>query len=170
MKKFILMLFVSLNLFCGAAFACSCPGQSAEEDDQSIAESIAKEFKTATIVFSGKVVDARYVPIIENRAGVEIKAEALIFKFAIDTWWKGEIKDEIIFPSSDRRYADGTGSVGSNCLHSYFKVGEKYLVYAVGTLDKLEAHVCGRTMLVQKADRDIMELQKLKVEESNKQK
>jgi hypothetical protein len=167
MKKIILMLFVSLNLFCGAAFACGCPGQLPDASDESIAQSIAKEVKDATIVFSGKVVSAQFVPIVENHNGVKIKAEALIYKFAVESSWKGDNKDEIIFPTSVRRYSDGTGSIGSNCVHSSFKVGEKYLVYAVGSMDKLKALVCGRTKLIQKAERDVKELLRLRKEQAN---
>jgi hypothetical protein len=158
--------------------ACSCPTVGSMypttgiegSDSDFIATQIAEEFKTATAVFTAEVVSAEYVPIVENRQGVEIKAEALIFKFAVKTLWKGNIEDEIIMPTSVRRYSDGTGSSGSNCVHTNFKVGEIYLLYTVGSIDKLQANVCGTTKLIEKAETDIKELQKLKLEKDSKQK
>jgi hypothetical protein len=169
MKKIILMLFVFLNLFAGTAFACGCAGL-ADVSNEVIVSAIEKEFKASSIVFSGKVTASEYIPIIENSEGVKIRAEALIFKFAVDERWKGDIGDEIIFPTSTRRYSDGSGSGGSNCVYSSFEVGKKYLIYAVGSKDNLTAHVCGRTKLIENAEKDIEELNWLKKKNDSKQK
>jgi hypothetical protein len=156
MKKFSLMLFIFFNLLSSSALACGCIGQT----------DLAEELETSTLVFSGKVIAEKFVPVVENIRGVEIKADALIYKFAVDKWWKGNNAAEVIFPVAVRKYADGTGYLGSNCVHISFKVGERYLVYAIGEKDKLQALVCGRTKPIQKAEEDIKQLEKLRAEAS----
>jgi hypothetical protein len=147
------LLFIQID-----AFACGCPGRSKD-----ITKIVTEEFNKVSLVFSGKVVEAKWIPLTEkNASGRKIKVEVLIIKFAVDNWWKGKTKNQVIWRTSNIRYPDmNSGEGGSNCEFS-FDSGRKYLVYASSIKGKLIASVCGGTTRIENAESDIKELQKLK--------
>ncbi|MCA1625248.1 MAG: hypothetical protein LC768_03235 [Acidobacteria bacterium] len=155
-----LMLLAHINVW-----ACGCQGR-----DEDITKAVILDFNKASIIFSGKIAAAEWIPIVEkNASGKEIKAEALLLKFAVDSWWKGKTKDEVIWHTTDIRYPDsGELKLGSNCEYG-FELGKKYLVYAVDLKGKLIAGACSGTTRIENAEKDIKELQKLKVKERNSQ-
>ena len=147
------LLFIQIDVY-----ACGCPGRSKD-----ITKEVAEEFNKSSLVFSGKVVEAKWIPITEeNASGSRIKAEVLTLKFAVDNWWKGKTKNQIIWRTSNIRYPDSSlGMIGSNCEFS-FDLGRKYLVCASSINGRLVASVCGGTTRIENADKHIQELQKLK--------
>ena len=147
------LLFIQID-----TFACSCGGRSKD-----IEKEVIQDYNEASMIFSGKVVEGKWIPITEkNASGKRIKAEIWVLKFAVDSWWKGETKDEVVWRTSTVRYPElGDGKTGSNCEFG-FKLGRKYLVYATNLEDKLIADVCGGTTAFENADSDIEELQKLR--------
>jgi hypothetical protein len=149
----IALLFIQIDVY-----ACGCPGRS-----EDIMKAVSEEFNKSSLVFSGKVVEAKWIPIMEeNASGKSIKAEVLTLKFAVDSWWKGKTKNQVIWRTSTIRYPDlGEAKMGSNCEFG-FNLGKKYLVYASNIKGKLVAFVCGGTTRIENADNDIQELQKLK--------
>jgi viroplasmin and RNaseH domain-containing protein len=158
------IIFLSLGMLTALLFiqidavACGCPARSKD-----ITKEVAEEFNKSSLVFSGKVVEAKWIPITEeNASGSRIKAEVLTLKFAVDNWWKGKNKKEVIWQTSSIRYPDlNSGETGSNCEFS-FDLGRKYLVYASSIKGRLVASVCGGTTQIENAENDIKELQKLK--------
>ncbi len=153
------LLFIQID-----AFACGCPARSKD-----ITKEVAEEFNKSSLVFSGKVVEAKWIPITEeNASGSRIKAEVLTLKFAVDNWWKGKTKNQVIWRTSSIRYPDlNEGRTGSNCEFS-FDLGRKYLVYAANLNGNLTADVCGGTTRIENAESDIKELQKLQEVKRNK--
>ena len=147
------LLFIKID-----TFACGCPARSKD-----ITKEVTEEFNKSSLVFSGKVAVAKWIPITEeNASGSRIKAEVLTLKFAVDNWWKGKTKNQVIWRTSNIRYPDlNLGMSGSNCEFS-FDLGRKYLVYASSIKGKLVASVCGGTTRIENADNDIQELLKLK--------
>ena len=142
-------------------FACGCAARSKD-----ITKEVAQDFSRASKVFSGKVMEAKWVPITgKNVSGKRIKAEVLILRFAVDRWWKGKTRDEVVWRTSAIRYPDSNlGLGGSNCEYG-FDLGKKYLVYANGLPGKLSADVCNGTTRIENAGPDIKELQRLKAAE-----
>jgi len=153
MKK-IVLLSVTLLLIMLAqvnVWACGCPGRV-----ENITKAVTQDFNQASIVFSGNVAAAEWMPMIEkNSLGQKIKAETLVLKFAVDSWWKGKTKDEVVWHTTQIRYPDlGEGKMGFNCEYG-FEVGKKYLVYAINFEGELKALVCGGTKRIEDAEKDI---------------
>jgi len=161
MKKTIFLSLCSLALLFFSqieVFACGCPRGSNED----ITMVVTQHFSNASIVFSGKVITKEFVPIIKKDAsGKEIKAENLVYKFIVDSWWKGKSKNGIILNTSHFRYPDIGYGQNSDC-DSSFEVGKKYLVYAVSSKGKFIAHSCSGTTRIENAEKHIQELQKFK--------
>ena len=155
MKKFV---FLSLSILAILHFtqidalACGCAARSGD-----ITKDVNRDFDQAAIVFSGKVVFAKFVPISEGIGATE----TLIIKFAVNNWWKGKPIGEVTLSTAQFRYP-GIGGSGEGCEYS-FEAGKKYLVYAVNRKGKLRAFDCSGTTRIENAERDIKELQKLKV-------
>jgi hypothetical protein len=149
----IALLFIQIDVY-----ACGCPGRS-----EDIMKAVSEEFNKSSLVFSGKVIEAKWQPISEKKAsGERIKAKVLILKFAVDNWWKGKIRNVIYWRTSYIRYPSlNEGRMGSNCELG-FNVGRKYLVYARNFEGRLVALACGGTTQIENAENDIKELQKLK--------
>jgi hypothetical protein len=147
------LLFIQID-----TLACGCPARGKD-----IRKAVIEEYNESLLVFSGKVAEAKWIPITEkNASGKRIKAEVLTLKFTVDNWWKGKTKNQVIWRTSTIRYPDlNLGMSGSNCEFS-FDLGRKYLVYASSIKGKLVAFVCGGTTRIENAHNDIQELQKLK--------
>jgi hypothetical protein len=147
------LLVIQIN-----TFACGCPARS-----EDIKKAVNEEFNKSSLVFSGKVVESKWIPITEkNYIDKKIKAEVLVLKFAVNEWWKGKTKNQVIWRTSNIRFPDmNSGMGGSNCEFS-FDLGRNYLVYASSIKGKLTASVCGGTTRIENAESDIKELRKLK--------
>ncbi len=93
-------------------------------------------------------------------------AEVLVVKIKVEQRWKGSDAEEMILYTSQIRYDDGSGG-GSGCDYS-FESGKQYLIYAFGPEDKLKTHACARTRLMEYAEKDVRELNKIKAEEERR--
>jgi hypothetical protein len=111
--------------------------------DEEIRAGIAKEFDRSVAVFSAEVVEL-------DDYNVKLKISRL---------WKGE-PAEVITMSTGRVKIDETHSRTSSCDYR-FKAGENYLVYARKFEAGLVAYKCTGTKLLNKAERDITELDNL---------
>jgi hypothetical protein len=153
------LLFIQID-----TYACGCSGRTSD-----VSKEVIQDFNASSLVFSGKVVETKWIPIVKkNASGERIKAEVLTLKFAVDNWWKGKNKKEVIWQTSSIRYPDlNSGETGSNCEFS-FLLGRKYLVYAANLNGNLTADVCGGTTRIENAESDIKELQKLQEVKKNK--
>lgn len=96
-----------------------------------------KELKEAAAVFVGEVVESD----VGGRRG--------LFKFRVERFWKG-VKAEYITISSQREMCS-----------LFFRVGEKWLVYAFG--DELWTDTCMRTRPLESVSKDLKALGKGKV-------
>jgi len=128
MKKLILVATIVLSpLFYNIALGCSCPTVGTMNPTFGQIESARlKDFDSAVAVFSGEVIELE-----ENKA-----------KFKVDKIWKGDLVDEIVMVIQLKK--DNGIYVRTSCDYHY-ELGEKYLVYAYGTSDELNAHGCTRT-------------------------
>ncbi len=146
------------------ALACGCAGRV-----EDISKAVNQDFSRAAVVFSGKVISAKFLPIIKkDTSGNNIKAENLVIKFAVDSWWKGKSKNEITLNTTQFRYPDLSYGIGSGCEYA-FEIGKRYLVYAVNSKGQLTADECSGTTTIERAKKDIQELQKLKSTKKNGQ-
>ena len=147
MRKAMLMLSVVAAmtfLIPNVTLACECV-RPADETAEQAKTAFLKEVKDATAIFSGEVIES----------------DMLMAKFKVDKVWKGDLKDEVIILTGAKRHGDGSYSRWS-CDYDDYRLGEKYIIWADRTMDGLKAHVCSRTGLVDGADQDISELNKLK--------
>ncbi|MBI5029332.1 MAG: ABC transporter permease subunit [Chloroflexi bacterium] len=113
------------------ALACSCvsPGSPQQALDQS------------TAVFVGKVTERKIVDSLDSQDAVQ-------FDFQVSTVWKGPVQKDL----------SAMTSFGSASCGYEFQVGEKYLVYAGGSENRLHVSLCSRTMPISKATNDLAEL------------
>lgn len=140
MKKTAFYLVTLVIIFAanyGAAYACSCLAP----DTDDIRVLVEKDYKNATAVFSGEVIE-----ITRDEAAMEISV-----KFRREKNWKGSAPAEFILKT-----ADNSAMCGYN-----FEKGKKYLVYARGEKSALRAELCTRTALLA-ANKDVKILDKLK--------
>lgn len=104
MKQLLLLILITLNL---QAHACDKENLSTDE-----------AFKTAELVFLGKISNLRYLDDIE-----QTKVEPrIIVTFKTEQFWKGQKQDKIILHTTHNK---------GSCNGFVFNAGEKYLVYAV---------------------------------------
>jgi hypothetical protein len=99
------------------------------KDPQASQEKIKAErkraFDTATAVFAGKVV----------------ALDAYKVTFRLEKRWKGDSPPgEVVLSTGAVRGYDGTPL--PKCCSYQFHLGEEYLVYAYGAVEKMEADVC----------------------------
>ncbi|MDQ3131483.1 MAG: hypothetical protein M3Q99_12075 [Acidobacteriota bacterium] len=128
MKKLILAVTIILSpLFHNTAFGCSCPTVGTMNPTFGQIESARlRDFESAVAVFSGEVIELE-----PNKA-----------TFKVEKIWKGELVDEIVMVIQLKK--DSGVYVRTSCNYHYV-LGEKYLVYAYGASDELNAHGCTRT-------------------------
>jgi hypothetical protein len=140
----ILCLATVLIVCSGAALACVCGGESRRSSRAEIKAAIAKEFNESAMVFSGEV----------------IAQDTFEVKFKITTIWKGDEFQEITISTGAEKISEDYYRV-SSCDYR-FRIGEKYLVYALITADgKLVARYCTRTNTLAGGKSDIPQLNKL---------
>ena len=116
---------------------CVCEEEPTNITDRQLRKALSKELSVSTVVFSGQVIQA-------NRLEV---------KFKIERRWKGDLTDEVILLTGTKKINEQTYSSSSCDYH--FKLGEKYLVYAIGKMNELITHACSRTKLLEQAQREV---------------
>ncbi|MCW8929408.1 MAG: hypothetical protein OQL19_04105 [Gammaproteobacteria bacterium] len=104
MKKLLLFIFITFNL---QAYACDKSNLSPVE-----------AFKSADLIFSGKITNLRYLDEIE-KSQVEPR---IIVTFKTEQFWKGHKQEEVLLHTTHNK---------GSCNGFVFNAGEKYLVYAV---------------------------------------
>ncbi len=135
MKKLIIAVTIILSpLFYNIALGCSCPTIVINPTREQIKSARLRDFDRAVTVFSGEVIELE-----PNKA-----------KFKVKEIWKGDLVDEIVMVIHLKK--DNGVYVRTSCDYHY-KLGEKYLVYAYGTGDELNAHGCTRTTGFKNAER-----------------
>ncbi len=143
MKNFTLLgTALLLLLSFDVAFGCVC-FQAENPTPESVRAERKKEFDKATMVFSGEVV----------------KSDRFKAEFKVDKIWKGEAVNRITMLTGTIDNGDGTHT-SSSCDFS-FKLGEKYLIYAYGELDRLKTYECSRSSLLKNAVEEIEGLGKI---------
>jgi hypothetical protein len=137
MKKTLLIILSAalLLLFQIDVFACRC-----------FPPSVKKSFEKATVIFSGEVIK-----LDEFRATLKVEKV-----------WKGKPKEEIVMLTGTIKTPEGYYQ-SSSCDYGYV-LGQKYLIYAYGSEDKLKTSACSRSKTLEYAEEDIKELEKLKQE------
>jgi hypothetical protein len=114
--------------------------------------SVSEQLRHSTAVFSGKAVAEEYRPIVTPQPGWPEASEILVIKFSVQRWWKGSGEGEVFLYTGVLRRPGGFVIVGEDFR---FKVGEQYLVYAFGDVDKLTTTSCERTTELEKAAEDL---------------
>lgn len=144
MGKFLIVVsFLFLLILSSAenALACFC---RPDWTKQSLQQKVVDEYKKATTVFSGKVVEMTHHP--KYKYGV-------LIKFEINDIWKNNSTETIFIGTNDDTAACGYD----------FKIGKRYLVYAFGEVDDLVTNSCTRTSVFEN-NKDIKILNKLRKE------
>ena len=157
-KIFLLTILVVTIICSSDAFACSCgSGGPSMTIDQVVNGAV----KGSTSVFRGKVVGFEYRKGIRNEymesrrasTGQPIEYETRVVKFEVYRWWKLQLPPITFIVTNSTKDSDGMSSM-STCDYT-FSVGEKYLVYAYGKADALEASLCTRTSTIARASEDL---------------
>ena len=157
--KVFLLTMSALMIFCvSSAYACGCGGSDIPSTPRQI---VNGALRLSTSVFTGKVVAFEYRKGIRNEfmesqrdaAGQPIKYETKVVKFEVDRWWKLKLPPIVYIITNGTKNSDNSVSV-SGC-DFVFELGEKYLVYADGKPDSLQAHQCTRTTTVDNASADL---------------
>jgi hypothetical protein len=128
MKRYIIPLIFLIALSNNFLYACSCSSPQSPE----------KEFLSADVVFTGKVVKIEQA---NNLAG-ELVINAT---FEVIKPYKG---------SNDKLITVNTAPHGKSCGIS-FEQNKQYLVYASINLGKLSANSCGRTSELERSAEDL---------------
>jgi hypothetical protein len=146
MKRFILAVAIILSpLLYNNSLGCGCPSLSNPTLEE-IRAARFKAFDSATIVFSGKVIELE-----PNKV-----------KFQVEKIWKGDSVDEIVMVIQEKK--DNGNYVMTSCDYR-FKSGEEYLVYAYGAPNELRTHACSRTTLLKNAEQEMKGLDEIELPE-----
>lgn len=139
---FIFTLGILLSLGGANVYACWCRKEPAnlEEDFRN---AVAREVASSDFVFSGTLVEANKNHLI----------------FEVENSWKGDLKNKVTFFYLPKNVAgdDNREYFIDSCAY-VFEAGKSYLVYAKVTLDGLVESKCSRTNFLDKASRDVDEL------------
>ena len=144
MKKSKILSFALLLILIGCAptLACVC---DLPMKRISLKTAVSKAKAKADVVFSGKVIEIGNATV----------------KFSVEGLWKGAPVREIVMRN------DADGIVVSDCAYR-FVVGERYLVYAYASEDRLHTHKCSRTTMLESAGADVEVLEKMKSKKPEK--
>lgn len=153
MKKYLPLFFLTIFGFINAnsVFGCVC--------DTSV--TFAEEFNESNAIFSGTFLGAEYRKGIVSESaemtfsleGERKDYEVLVLKFQVEQSWKGAPTREVFLLTSQVKFADG-GSLISDC-DSQFEKDNRYLVFAYGKENRLQASACSRTARLKKAKKDL---------------
>ena len=123
------------------AFSCSCAQRSPCE-----------AFGSATAVFVARMVSGtEKVERTDSNGGRSIKAGTV--RFDVEETFKGVIGTEV--------YLSVSSNKGTSCGPYGLIRGERYLIYAFGSPEKMSTGACTRTNLVPNADEDMTFLRQL---------
>jgi hypothetical protein len=115
--------------------ACTCAGNSPP----------CESFGTASAVFAGTVVGERTSKRPKQGERTEIDWAPRAVKFSVEQAYSGVTGTEVeVF----------TGQGGGDCGYA-FKIGQRYLVYAYSSQDKLTTSICTRTRPFSQATEDL---------------
>jgi hypothetical protein len=141
MKKLFSIFFISAALIvlsAASVYACRCRIDPEETNtEEKFRRTIARFVDAADFVFAGTPVEAE-----NNR-----------LRFKVENVWKGDFKERITF------------YVNQDYLNSCwfdFEIGKSYLIYANIAVEGFYASKCGRTSFLDKARRDVEELNRSK--------
>lgn len=121
-----------LGVFSSTANACSCAGPP----------SPCESYGSAAVVFVGTATGLRAEPRSNQK---QVDWTPRVFKFSVEQSYLGVAGTEIEV---------STGSGGGDCGYE-FKIGERYLVYAYQSDNRLATGICTRTKLFAQASDDI---------------
>ena len=119
---------------------------------------VSEEFTYASSVFLGEAIAQEYKSKLAATADKSKGGSILVIKFKVETWWKGSGAKEIEMYTAEVKQPDGT--IISESEDYPFRVGEKYLVYAVERDRHLTTGKCRRTARKEQAKEDLLELGK----------
>lgn len=141
----IILLFSSSSLMRSPECVCiKDPHPSAEK----VKAERRQAFDRATAVFTGKVV----------------AIDAYKVTFRLEKRWKGDSPiAEVVLSTGALTFYEGT-PLPKECSY-HFHLGEEYLVYALGAVEKMEADVC-LTLPVKNAAEEEQGLDQIKPHES----
>jgi len=159
-------LAVSLITGCGQTLA-SCIGFASNPGQT---DPIKAELRwltaTSMAVFTGTVTAMEYVTPLDyvpaQRRFPE-KEKVMVVRIATDLWWKGAESREVTLYTNTWMFTDGRSHFTGSNPNSY-ELGKKYLVYADGARDVLQADGCTRIKRIEAAAGDIELLNELKAE------
>lgn len=120
-----------------STFACSCRCENRGVND---AKEMMRESKA---VFIGEVTDIREATPEEMRH----RSEGFVISLRVEKAWKGVKEKDILISAR--------GQLHPGCCDIALKIGERYLVYAVG---KTMSTACTRTQHVSQAAEDLTAL------------
>lgn len=141
---YALLFVVFLLLQTNQVFAARCIARRA----------VSEEFSRSSAVFSAVAIAEEYRPVKQNEDGKS--EEVLVVRFAVEQWWKGSGDEEVVLYTSATRLPDGGSRIWSEDFH--FQVGERYLIYAFGSAERLSTNGCSRTSKLENAAEDLQEL------------
>ncbi len=143
-QKFLVLSLFVLFFSVGSIWACTC----------SDTPSVAQARRDASIVFLGKVVDAKYQKSATNSKGQEANEE-LTMLFEVERWWKGGRTPEIILFVG--KYQSPNFSISVDTCAFQFEKGKHYIVYAKDIYKdgKVRAMYCSRTSEAKEAKEDL---------------
>ncbi|HEU0143849.1 MAG TPA: hypothetical protein VFQ47_03600 [Nitrososphaera sp.] len=146
-KTFILLVALFLLVHPEVALGCACIRIN----------NVDEEFAKAAVVFSGKAVSEEYASVVNEEPFFEPKEiQVRVIRFEVEHWWKGGTTKQVILRTDFAKDAEGR-TYNSTCNY-HFQIGEQYLVYAFGSLEKLKTHSCSRTRKLERAENDLKEL------------
>ena len=128
------------------ANACWCRKVTADTDTEEHFRNTVERLVIIPICFFGKTSRGKHGQLT----------------FEAENVWKGDFKGRITFASPHNVSKDGKQGVFLRFLRFRFELGKNYLVYADATLAGLWVGKCGRTNFIDKAQRDIDELNRRK--------
>jgi hypothetical protein len=142
MKKIRALIPIAVLMLAGYASASACVCDLPLKR-VSLKEAVTKAKSEAAMVFSGQVIEL----------------DEFTAKFKVERVWKGAPAEEIVM-STGARKADSGEIIISDCAYR-FRRGEKYLVYAYGSGERLQTHKCTRTADLGSAGEEVLMLEKL---------
>ncbi len=138
--SFVAIIFLLLSF--ETASACLCFGLE-KRTPKEVRIQLNGELKKASLVFSGEVT----------------QLDEFKVTFRVEKVWKGETVEEIIM--STGAIDNGEGKVIRTSCDYDFKLGEKYLVYATGSGEKMQTYQCSGTGQLKISDERIKFLQEI---------
>lgn len=142
MKKIRSLIAVVVLTLAGYASASACVCDLPLKR-VSLKKAVTRAKSAAAAVFSGRVIEL----------------DDFTVKFKVERVWKGAPAEEIVM-STGAGKADGGQIITATCAYR-FRRGEKYLVYAYGSGEKLQTYKCTRTRDLGGAGEDTGVLEKL---------